>query len=559
MASWAAKRGRQAAALVEPSWNRFQWRALLGARGHPQLTRRETPVAFRSTHSPLALAFASQLVIPFIVACSGDSRSPDVLEYEGPGAGAMPGGDAPGDGEETLPGAQPGDTNQTPGDTTGATPTGEANPDPVLDDGGEMQPGGAGENTMGGEMQPGEEPPTEEPPTEEPTPGPVFGTVEDSGAACPRPPLPAPNTLPNIAGHPDPFLMANGTRITTKAEWTCRRAEIKAQVEEYESGPKPVVDPANVTGAFAGNQLTVGVSEQGRNVSFSIQINRPNGAQGAIPLLIGVGGSSLDNSVFTQNGVATANLDNNAMGAQAGGGSRGTGTFYELYGNDHPASSMVAWAWGVSRVIDALEKTPEANVDPSRIAVTGCSRNGKGALTVGALDERVALTIPQESGAGGSASWRVSQAGSNGGENVQTLSNAANEQPWFRANFGQNFGNQNVTRLPFDHDAVMGLVAPRALLVIDNQIDWLGIDSTFTAGSIANEIWKGLGIADSMGYWQTTGHTHCAFPASQRAALEAYVQKFLVGGGTADTALLRGDAASADLARWKPWTTPSLQ
>ena len=32
-----------------------------------------------------------------------------------------------------------------------------------------------------------------------------------------------------------------------------------------------------------------------------------------------------------------------------------------------------------------------------------CS-NGKGALAVGAFDERVALTIPQESGSGGSAS-----------------------------------------------------------------------------------------------------------------------------------------------------------
>jgi hypothetical protein len=513
-------------------------------------------VAFRSTHSSLALAFASPLVIPFIVACSGDSRSRDGVDYEGPAVGEMPADGTPGDGAETLPGAQPGDTDQAPGDTTGGTPTGEENPDAVLDNGGEPAPGGMDGDTMGGEMptQPGEEPPNEEPPT-----GPVFGTIEDSGAACPRPPLPAPNTLPNIAAHPDPFLMTNGTRITTKAEWTCRRAEIKAQVEEYESGPKPVVDAANVTGSFAGNQLTVGVSDQGRNVSFSIQINRPNGAQGTIPLLIGVGGSSLDNSVFTENGVATANLNNNAMGAQAGGASRGTGTFYELYGNDHPASSMIAWAWGVSRVIDALEKTPEANIDPARIAVTGCSRNGKGALTAGAFDERIALTIPQESGAGGSASWRVSQAGSNGGENVQTLSNAANEQPWFRANFGQNFGNQNVTRLPFDHDSVMGLVAPRALLVIDNQIDWLGIDSTFTAGSIASEIWRGLGIADSMGYWQTTGHTHCAFPASQRAALEAYVQKFLVGGGTGDTALLRGDAASADLARWKPWATPALQ
>jgi hypothetical protein len=355
--------------------------------------------------------------------------------------------------------------------------------------------------------------------------------------------------------------MTNGTRIATRAEWTCRRAEIKAQVEEYESGPKPVVDKANVTGQFANNQLTVGVNEAGRNVSFAITINRPNGApQSPIPLLIGVGGSNLDNSVFTQNGVATASFDNNAMGAQAGGNSRGTGTFYNLYGNNHPASSMIAWAWGISRIIDALEKTPQANIDPRRIAVTGCSRNGKGALTAGAFDERIVLTIPQESGAGGSASWRVSQDQSSQGENVQTLQSAAGEQPWFRANFGQNFSNQNVSRLPFDHHTVMGMVAPRALLVIDNQIDWLGIDSTFTAGSIAHEIWEAFGLGDRMGYWQTTGHTHCAFPASQRAALEAYVQKFLVGGGTADTNLLRGDgSANADLGRWMQWQAPTLQ
>jgi hypothetical protein len=272
-----------------------------------------------------------------------------------------------------------------------------------------------------------------------------------------------------------------------------------------------------------------------------------------------VGGSSLDNSVFSQNGVATANLDNNGMGAQAGGGSRGTGTFFDLYGNTHAASSMVAWAWGISRVIDALESTPAANIDPRRVAVTGCSRNGKGALTAGAFDERIVLTIPQESGAGGSASWRVAQVQSSQGENVQTLSSAAGEQPWFRANFGQNFGGNNVTRLPFDHHTVMGMVAPRALLVIDNQIDWLGIDSTFTAGSIANQIWQAFGLADHMGYWQTTGHTHCAFPAAQRAILDAYVKKFLVGGGTDNTSVLRGDAAEADLDQWLQWTPPVLE
>ncbi|WP_437893412.1 glucuronyl esterase domain-containing protein [Sorangium sp. So ce124] len=388
------------------------------------------------------------------------------------------------------------------------------------------------------------------------------GGVEDSGASCPEPTLPAAASLPVYETHHDPFTMLDGSRITKKSEWACRRAEIKAQVEEYESGPKPAVSKDDVTGEFSGNKLTVGVNEGSKSVSFSIDINRPAAAPSApIPLLIslyGFGSVTLDASVFSQNGVATAIFNNNDMGAQGGGGTRGTGIFYDLYGKDHPASSMIAWAWGISRIIDALEKTPAANIDPKRIAVTGCSRDGKGALTAGAFDERIVLTIPQESGAGGSASWRVSQAGKDGGENVQTLSSAAGEQPWFRESFGSNFGNK-VTTLPFDHHMVMGLVAPRALLVVDNKIDWLGIDSTFTAGAIAHAIWEGLGVPDRMAYSQLGGHEHCQFPAQQRAILEAYVKKFLVGGGTDDTNLLESDGAKADLGRWMTWTPPNLQ
>ena len=267
----------------------------------------------------------------------------------------------------------------------------------------------------------------------------------------------------------------------------------------------------------------------------------------------------MDSSVFSDNGVATAIYNNNDVGAQGGLSTRGQGLFYDLYGSDHPASSMIAWAWGVSRIIDALEQTPEANIDPTRIAVTGCSRDGKGALMAGAFDERIVLTIPQESGAGGSASWRVSQAQSEQGENVQTLSSAAGEQPWFRSTFRTAFGGSNVPRLPFDHHMVMGLVAPRALLVLDNRIDWLGIDSTYTAGSIAHAIWEAFGLEDHMGYWQTGGHEHCVFPSQQRDVLEAYVRKFLVGDGADDTNLLRAENATAALDIWMEWTPPSLQ
>ncbi|MEY2936553.1 MAG: hypothetical protein RL033_7302 [Pseudomonadota bacterium] len=519
----------------------------------------ETSVAYRTTSVPLVATTA--LLFSLAFACSSD---PDSADGNTPasfnGLNPSPGGQMSPQ-AQTEEGADPTDVDPAAVAPVEGGRTGEETPTEIAQPlmGGEVtSPPTGGETPPPGEMAPPGETPVP-PPVQPPPPVAASPAVEDSGLDCARPQLPAAAQLPAIAAHPDPILMTNGTRISPRPEWTCRRAENKAQVEEYESGPKPAVNKDNVTGSFAGNRLTVSVNEQGRNISFNVDINRPAGANGAIPLLIGVGGSNLDNTVFSQNGVAVANFDNNGMGAQAGGTSRGTGLFYTIYGNNHPASSMTAWAWGVSRVIDALEKTPGANIDTSRIAVTGCSRNGKGALLVGALDERIALTIPQESGAGGSASFRVSQSDSAGGENVQTLSNAANEQPWFRANFGQNFGNGNVTRLPYDHHTVMGLVAPRALLVIDNQIDWLGIESSFTGGSIANRIWQAFGEGDKMGYWQTTGHTHCAFPASQRNALQAYVTKYLVGGGTADTNLLRGDGTTADLNRWVQWTAPTLQ
>jgi hypothetical protein len=144
---------------------------------------------------------------------------------------------------------------------------------------------------------------------------------------------------------------------------------------------------------------------------------------------------------------------------------------------------------------------------------------------------------------------------------VQTLSSAAGEQHWFIASFATNFAaSAKVPTMPFDQHEVMGMVAPRGLFVVDNPIDWLGINSTFTAGTIAHEIWTALGVPDNMGYWQSASHSHCAFPASQKAMLEAFVKKFMLGTGTDSTAVVKAEsAAKVDLAKWKTWTTPTLQ
>ena len=57
-------------------------------------------------------------------------------------------------------------------------------------------------------------------------------TVEDSGADCVVPALPAYEALEVIPHLPDPFLSLDKRRITERRQWTCRREEIAAEVQE---------------------------------------------------------------------------------------------------------------------------------------------------------------------------------------------------------------------------------------------------------------------------------------------------------------------------------------
>ena len=275
--------------------------------------------------------------------------------------------------------------------------------------------------------------------------------------------------------------------------------------------------------------------------------------------MIGIGGIEIGPSELNAMGVATIIFPNDTIAVEVDASSRGQGEFYDFYGSTHPAGAMMAWAWGVSRLIDAIEQTPAAKIDPARLGVTGCSRDGKGALVVGAFEERLLLTIPQESGSGGSASWRVSDAQLASGTVVQTLSEITGENVWFRNSFAEF--DHTSSKLPFDHHMIEGMVAPRALLVIENTSQvWLGDVSTYTNSMTAHMIWEAMGIPDKMGFSQVGNHPHCAWPGSQQPEVTAYVQKFLVGGGTGDTNVLKTDGGfTLDKATWVDWTVPTLQ
>lgn len=424
------------------------------------------------------------------------------------------------------------------------------------------------------EPSPGAGEPADVAPEAEPMPVGVpaanIADVENRGAACTIRPLLPYTELADEPLLPDPFVSMDGSRITTREAWTCRRAELAAQVQEYELGPKPP-RPANVSGALAGDVFTVTVDDGGSPVSFNASITLPTTGTAPFPAMIVLGGGTSFNAndTLTGRGVALIALDHGDVAAQQGGASRGVGKFYDLYGADHPAGAMIAWAWGASRLIDALETTPEANIDPDRLGVTGCSRNGKGALVVGAFDDRIALTLPQESGAGGSSLWRMADANQQAwiaaGQvpdygAVQTLGQIVQENVWFRASFADF--STTATRLPFDHHAVMGLVAPRAMLVINNTDQyWLDREGSHLGAVMAHTVWEALGVADTMGQSQVGGHPHCGeVPAAQLEEVGAYVDKFLVGGGTGNTSVMYTDGGFPDRrAEWAAWQPPVLE
>lgn len=382
----------------------------------------------------------------------------------------------------------------------------------------------------------------------------VLVGVETPGRGCKLPRITGFSdfdTLEESEGLPDPFEMIDGTPVADRDQWVCRHRETSVLLQRYELGTKPS-RPASVTGSMSGDSIEVTVVDADDNeLTFSAAIEYPNTGDEPYPALIALGTAPDIKGAVEELGVAVIDFNHDQMGNQSG--QRGVGQFFH-FNEGADAGALLAWSWGVSRLIDALEVTPEAQVDASRLAVNGCSRNGKGALMIGALDARIALTIPQESGSGGVASWRVSQADADAGGDIQTLQSAATEQPWFRERFYW-FGSY-VERTPIDHHQVLGMVAPRGLFVIGNvEFEWLGRNSGNQSVYAAKKVFDALGVSDHIGHVESS-HGHCQFPTNEVPELQQYVRRFLLDEDVVtDSWVLTHEEDES----WTDWNVPELE
>ncbi|MFC7484285.1 cellulose binding domain-containing protein [Luedemannella flava] len=381
------------------------------------------------------------------------------------------------------------------------------------------------------------------------TAGAAVAGVEDEGADCA---VNVPSSTTSNAKLPDPFKRIDGTRISTRSDWRCRREEIKKLAERFVYGTKPA-KPASVTGTVSSTNITVNVSDQGRSASFSASVSLPGGT-GPFPAVFVVGGLGADTATIRAAGVAVINYDPLAVGKEGTGRTNKQGAFYSIYGATSGTGILAAWAWGVSRIIDVIEQSGGSIIKADGLGVTGCSRYGKGAFAIGAFDQRIALTMPIESGSGGVPAMR-SIATESG---AQPLSSAYSEQPWLGDAFSSFTGNPNA--LPIDQHSLVAMAAPRGLLIMENpSIAWLGAKSGSVSALAGAEVYKALGVGDAITYWSAVSDgNHCAVRSEWRDPLQKFLKRFLLKTGN-DAGVFRiASNAQGSLSQWVDWTTPTL-
>jgi hypothetical protein len=436
--------------------------------------------------------------LPFVfAACSRGSNESDVPVYTEPGPSQGPGGEQPSSSE--MPGGIDESPNAAPS-ASGEGGNGEApNPTtPLQQPGNNVEAGGTGT------------------PVGEPVP---FN--------CVLPELPDAENLTYLNEKlPDPFTFLDGTKVTTKAQWDCRRQEILAIAAKYLYAPIPPA-PDTVTGTVNGGAISIDVTVGGTAASFTANVTGQGDA-------IVVGGNIPGGNRSLSFGAGFEAQIQNLFG------------FSELNNN-------IARGWMIDRVMDVLEQNPDSGLDPQRLVVTGCSGCGKGSLLTGVFS-RVPVTVIIESGGGGATSFRQVEWFRNGeGQAVWTcpdgppqgIDNLEDDgacRTWVQS-AAQFFRDnpERIVNLPMDQHLLLATIAPRYVVHFtnDNGNGWchLGGTSEALAAYAAKPVWSALGVPERMGF-QMYNAGHCQASDAQTALIGEMLKLAFFNDTTANTNVL---------------------
>ena len=219
-----------------------------------------------------------------------------------------------------------------------------------------------------------------------------------------------PHLLKRQSIAPDLMTMWDGTPVDSPEQWVERRKEVRRLLEYYFYGPVPeeVVYHSHTVGA-ANNSITVsvqgGASPDTVRAFGAVTITYPTTPmpEGGYPLLLG----GLQEGYWRSLGFATAAIPT------------ANTVFRQLY--PHVASVWTSntgayglTSWNVAQLIEGLEAEAAGEnrlrIDPTKVAVSGASTNGKRAAAIGAMADKVWMSMPGAGGTGGVNLYRQNSA-----------------------------------------------------------------------------------------------------------------------------------------------------
>jgi hypothetical protein len=342
-----------------------------------------------------------------------------------------------------------------------------------------------------------------------------------------------PYTLPN------PLVFDDGTPVESQPDWLRRRPELLHLLEEHIYGRTPslpyelsIHTDEDWTPAMQGiakrKQLTLTISTQYGALDANLLLYAPANTPDPVPAFLGLnfdGNHSIEpdpairlNPNWMRENADKGNVDHSAseesrgsadarwpvsMIVEAGfalatlyygdfdpdfddGFRNGLHGIFEQPGKPRTGNawgSIGAWAFGLSRALDALEQEPL--IDATRVTTIGHSRLGKTSLWAGAQDERFFAVIDNESGCGGSALYRRCF-----GEHTRAIN--SNFPHWFCQNFKAY--NDNEASLPLDSHYLLATIAPRPLYIASASEDlWADPMGMYLAARETSPVYELLG------------------------------------------------------------------
>jgi hypothetical protein len=368
---------------------------------------------------------------------------------------------------------------------------------------------------------------------------------------------------------PDPLLSQQGRRVTTARAWSReRRPELLELFRTHVYGRSPAaprrivfdvigLDHLALDGQATRKEVRIYLTGKKDGPRMDLLLYVPNAPKKPVPAFLGLnfyGNQCIasDPGITLSTGWMRDNKEYGIVGNRATAATRGvhasrwqvekvlargyaTATIY--YGDIEPDhaegwksglraalsadgadtrwkpddwGAIGAWAWGLSRALDYLEKDPD--IDARRVAVHGHSRLGKTSLWAGASDERFAFVISNDSGEGGAALARRHY-----GETTAIITRAFPH--WFCDRYDEYAGR--AAALPVDQHELIALMAPRPVYVASAEEDkWADPHGEFLAAKNAEPVYAlfkkaGLGVTgmppvnqpvgESIGYHIRTG------------------------------------------------------